>query len=122
MARYLGSVCKLCRREKEKLFLKGQRCNTKCTIDGKRGKNPPGKSSGFRTRKMSEYGKRLREKQKARSLYGLTEQQFYHVFHLLVYLSLQEIYRHMMQVRLMFLFRHLPQLSVLSAYAVNSDQ
>ncbi|MBN1622276.1 MAG: 30S ribosomal protein S4 [Endomicrobiales bacterium] len=81
MARYLDSVCKLCRREKEKLFLKGQRCNTKCSFDSKRGKNPPGEQGGSsRSKKMSEYALRLREKQKARRLYGLTEQQFHHYF------------------------------------------
>jgi small subunit ribosomal protein S4 len=80
MARYLGSVCKLCRREREKLFLKGIKCSTKCTMDSKRGKNPPGMHSTARAKKLSEYAKRLREKQKARSVYGLTEEQFHHYF------------------------------------------
>ncbi|MCB4792652.1 MAG: 30S ribosomal protein S4 [Elusimicrobia bacterium] len=80
MARYLGSTCKLCRREREKLFLKGLKCSTKCIMDAKRGKNPPGKQANARMKKPSEYSKRLREKQKARSIYGLTEQQFHHYF------------------------------------------
>ena len=80
MARYTGSACKLCRSEQEKLFLKGQRCNVKCALDTKRGKNPPGKKAGSRMRKASEYAVRLREKQKAKRLYGLTEQQFSNFF------------------------------------------
>jgi small subunit ribosomal protein S4 len=80
MSRYLGSVCKHCRREREKLFLKGSKCNAKCTLDAKRGKNPPGQQGASRTRKPSEYGMRLREKQKAKRIYGLTEQQFHHYF------------------------------------------
>jgi len=79
MSRYLGSVCKLCRREKEKLFLKGDRCNNKCTLDKKRGKNIPGMHSMSRS-KASDYAKHLREKQKARRIYGLTEEQFKHYF------------------------------------------
>src|SRR3989339_304119 len=79
MSRYLGSACKLCRREKEKLFLKGERCQTKCTLDKKRGKNVPG-SKGMSRSKVSEYARRLREKQKARRVYGLNEEQFRHYF------------------------------------------
>jgi len=79
MSRYLGSVCKLCRREKEKLFLKGDRCNNKCTLDKKRGKNIPGMHSMQRS-KASDYARHLREKQKARRIYGLTEEQFRHYF------------------------------------------
>jgi len=75
MSRYLGSVCKLCRREKEKLFLKGERCSTNCTLDKKRGKNGPGQHGAMKS-KMSDYAKHLREKQKARRIYGLTEEQF----------------------------------------------
>ena len=75
MSRYLGSVCKQCRREGEKLFLKGERCVTKCVIDRKKSKQGPGKRGGFR-KKMSNYAIHLREKQKARRLYGLTEEQF----------------------------------------------
>ena len=79
MSRYLGSVCKNCRREKEKLFLKGERCVTKCTLDKKRGKNVPGQHGSQRT-KESNYAHHLREKQKARRIYGLTEEQFKHYF------------------------------------------
>jgi small subunit ribosomal protein S4 len=79
MSRYLGSVCKLCRREKEKLFLKGERCTTNCTLDRKRGKNIPGMHSMSRS-KVSDYARHLREKQKARRVYGLTEEQFRHYF------------------------------------------
>ena len=79
MSRYLGSVCKLCRREKEKLFLKGERCNSNCTLDRKRGKNGPGQHGAAKS-KMSDYAKHLREKQKARRVYGLTEEQFRHYY------------------------------------------
>ncbi|MDR3253587.1 MAG: 30S ribosomal protein S4 [Endomicrobium sp.] len=79
MSRYLGSVCKLCRREKEKLFLKGERCSSNCTLDRKRGKNVPGQH-GTTKGKMSDYAKHLREKQKARRVYGLTEEQFSHYY------------------------------------------
>jgi small subunit ribosomal protein S4 len=79
MSRYLGSVCKLCRREKEKLFLKGERCSTNCALDRKKGKNAPGQH-GVTRAKMSDYAKHLREKQKARRVYGLTEEQFVHYY------------------------------------------
>jgi small subunit ribosomal protein S4 len=79
MSRYLGSVCKLCRREKEKLFLKGERCSLNCTLDRKRGKNGPGQHGTVKG-KVSDYAKHLREKQKARRVYGLTEQQFRHYY------------------------------------------
>ncbi|MDR0820665.1 MAG: 30S ribosomal protein S4 [Endomicrobium sp.] len=75
MSRYLGSVCKLCRREKEKLFLKGERCSSNCALNRKRGKNSPGQHGTLKV-KMSDYAKHLREKQKARRMYGLTEEQF----------------------------------------------
>ncbi|MDR3307023.1 MAG: 30S ribosomal protein S4 [Endomicrobium sp.] len=75
MSRYLRSVCKLCRREKEKLFLKGERCSSNCALDKKRGKNAPGQHGAAKS-KMSDYAKHLREKQKARRVYGLTEEQF----------------------------------------------
>ncbi|ADK80113.1 30S ribosomal protein S4 [Sediminispirochaeta smaragdinae] len=75
MARYVGPQCRLCRAEKTKLFLKGERCHTgKCPIAKK--KNPPGKGPRFRARKMSDYGIQLREKQKLRRMYGLLEKQF----------------------------------------------
>lgn len=77
MARYTEAVCKLCRREGEKLFLKGERCNSsKCAID--RRNYPPGQHGQrqkFR-RKMSDFGVQLREKQKARRIYGVLERQF----------------------------------------------
>lgn len=75
MARYTGSVCRLCRREGTKLFLKGEKCfSQKCAV-GKR-PTPPGQHGQARQRKMSEYGIQLREKQKARRAYGLMEGQF----------------------------------------------
>lgn len=76
MARYRDANCKLCRREGEKLFLKGSRCFTeKCPID--RGANPPGQHGANMRRKVSEYGLQLREKQKVRRLYGVLERQFH---------------------------------------------
>ena len=77
MARYLGSVCKLCRREEEKLYLKGERCfGGKCALE-RRAYAPGmhGKKGQFR-RKVSDYGLQLREKQKARRVYGVLEKQF----------------------------------------------
>jgi small subunit ribosomal protein S4 len=74
MGRHIKSVCKLCRREGSKLFLKGDRCYTeKCAI--KRRAYPPGQH-GQLPQKTSEYGIRLREKQKARRTYGISERQF----------------------------------------------
>jgi len=81
MARYTGPACKLCRREGTKLFLKGARCLTeKCAIE-RRAYAPGqhGQSTG-RRRKASEYAKQLREKQKVKRMYGLTERQFRNVF------------------------------------------
>lgn len=79
MARYTDSVCKLCRREGEKLFLKGTRCySPKCAID-RRG-NPPGEQGGQFRRKESDYGNQLRAKQKIRRLYGVFERQFRRYF------------------------------------------
>lgn len=75
MARYTGSVCRLCRRENIKLFLKGDRCySDKCAFD-RRG-YPPGEHGQRRGRKASDYGIQLREKQKVKRMYGLTEKQF----------------------------------------------
>ena len=75
MARYIGPACKLCRREGRKLFLKGARCmSNKCAID-RRGETPPGYHS-TRRRKPTEYAIQLREKQKARRIYGVLERQF----------------------------------------------
>lgn len=79
MARYTGSVCRLCRREGIKLFLKGEKCfSQKCAV-GKR-PTPPGQHGQARQRKMSEYGVQLREKQKARRAYGLVEKQFHRTY------------------------------------------
>ena len=78
MARYTGPVCKLCRREGMKLFLKGERCYTdKCSFD--RRPYPPGQH-GQRRIKFTEYGVRLREKQKVRRMYGTVEKQFRRYF------------------------------------------
>ncbi len=78
MARYTGPVCKLCRRENIKLFLKGERCYTdKCSFD--RRPYPPG-VHGQRRSKVTEYGIRLREKQKVRRVYGLLERQYRRYF------------------------------------------
>jgi small subunit ribosomal protein S4 len=75
MARYTGPVCKLCRREGMKLFLKGERCLTpKCSVE-RRG-YAPGQHGQRRARKVSEYGLQLREKQKVRRIYGVLERQF----------------------------------------------
>lgn len=78
MARYIGPVCKLCRREGEKLFLKGARCfSPKCAIE--RRAYPPGqhgRGATFRSRRASDYSRQLREKQKARRIYGVLERQF----------------------------------------------
>lgn len=74
MARYTDAVCKLCRREGMKLFLKGDRCYTdKCAIE--RRAYPPGQHGQARS-KFSEYGNQLREKQKVKRIYGLLERQF----------------------------------------------
>ena len=79
MARYTGSVCKLCRRERQKLFLKGQKCFTeKCPIETKN--YPPGEHGLNRRAKVSEYGLQLREKQKIKRMYGLLETQFRNYF------------------------------------------
>ncbi|MCC6645199.1 MAG: 30S ribosomal protein S4 [Polyangiaceae bacterium] len=74
MARYIGPVCKLCRREGGKLYLKGERCySEKCAVT--RRPYPPGQHGQARI-KLSEYGLRLREKQKVRRIYGILERQF----------------------------------------------
>ena len=80
MARYTGAVCRLCRREGTKLYLKGERCYTdKCSI--KKRQYAPGQHGQGR-KKLSEYGVQLREKQKARRYYGILEGQFRHYFEL----------------------------------------
>lgn len=80
MSKYIGPKCRLCRREKMKLFLKGEHCSTKCPIE-KKGAIPPGqhglKSS---TRRSSDYGRQLREKQKVKRIYGLSEKQLKNYF------------------------------------------
>jgi small subunit ribosomal protein S4 len=83
MARHTGPVCKLCRREEEKLFLKGSRCfSPKCPFD--RGRDYPpgehGRMARFRRRRPSDYALQLREKQKARRIYGVLERQFQRYF------------------------------------------
>lgn len=76
MARYTGSVCRQCRREGAKLFLKGDKCySPKCTFTLR--PTPPGQHGQNRQRKMSEYGVQLREKQKCRRAYGVLESQFH---------------------------------------------
>jgi small subunit ribosomal protein S4 len=78
MARYTGSVCRLCRREGMKLFLKGTRCYTKkCAFE--RRQSPPGQH-GIRRRKVGDFGLQLREKQKVRRVYGVLERQFRNYF------------------------------------------
>ncbi|MBN2100864.1 30S ribosomal protein S4 [Candidatus Dojkabacteria bacterium] len=78
MAREIGSKCKLCRREQTKLFLKGERCYTdKCSLS--RRQSLPGKSTAFMPR-MSNYAVRLREKQKVKRMYGITERQMKNYF------------------------------------------
>jgi small subunit ribosomal protein S4 len=74
LARYIGPVCRLCRREGEKLFLKGEKCFTKCTIE----KRPtiPGVHGRSRRAKLQGFGLQLREKQKVKRIYGLLEKQF----------------------------------------------
>ena len=81
MARYTGAVCRLCRREGQKLFLKGDRCYTdKCALEHR--SYAPGMHGNARNKKLSEYGVQLREKQKARRYYGVSEKQFSHYFEL----------------------------------------
>ena len=78
MARYTESVCRICRREGAKLFLKGSRCySKKCAFE--RRPTPPGQH-GVRRRKVGEYGLQLREKQKVRKTYGVLERQFRNYF------------------------------------------
>jgi small subunit ribosomal protein S4 len=79
MARYTDASCRLCRREKQKLFLKGTKCFTeKCPVE--RRAFPPGQHGQSRRTKISEYGVQLREKQKVRRMYGLQEKQFRNTF------------------------------------------
>lgn len=79
MARYIGPVCRLCRREGMKLFLKGERCYTeKCAIE--RRNLPPGQHGKLRKAKLVGYGLQLREKQKVKRIYGVLENQFRRYF------------------------------------------
>jgi small subunit ribosomal protein S4 len=81
MARYREAVCKLCRREKEKLFLKGNKCVTeKCPVA--RRSYAPGEHGQTRRFKLSNYGLQLREKQKVKRMYGVLEKQFRRYFHI----------------------------------------
>lgn len=81
MARYRGAVCRLCRREGAKLFLKGDRCfKPSCAIE-KRGTNPPGQHGATARRKvLAGYGQQLREKQKVKRIYFILEKQFRNYF------------------------------------------
>ncbi|MBP6631115.1 MAG: 30S ribosomal protein S4 [Kofleriaceae bacterium] len=80
MARYTGAVCRLCRREDMKLFLKGERCYTdKCGYE--RRSYPPGQHGQNRRKKRSDYGEQLREKQKVKRIYGIAERQFRGYYH-----------------------------------------
>lgn len=80
MARYTEALCRLCRRESEKLFLKGDRCYTdKCAVE--RRKYPPGQH-GQRRKKQSDYSVQLREKQKAKEIYSVLEKQFKKYFYM----------------------------------------
>ncbi|MDI6765765.1 MAG: 30S ribosomal protein S4 [Bacteroidota bacterium] len=79
MGRYIEASCRLCRRERQKLFLKGTKCFTeKCPVE--RRAYPPGAHGQTKRRKISEYGVQLREKQKIRRMYGLQEVQFHNYF------------------------------------------
>ena len=79
MGKYIGSSCRLCRREGEKLFLKGTRCTThRCAFD--RRSYAPGQHGSGRRTKLSNYGLQLREKQKVKRIYGLYEKQFKNYF------------------------------------------
>jgi small subunit ribosomal protein S4 len=79
MGRYIGPVCRLCRREGVKLYLKGERCySPKCAME--RRPYPPGQHGQRRARRPSDYAVRLREKQKLRRIYGISETQFRNLF------------------------------------------
>ncbi len=79
MSRYIGPVCRLCRREGTKLFLKGEKCYNACILEKGKRKSAPGMHVNQRV-KVSEYGRRLREKQKTKRIAGLTEEQFRNYF------------------------------------------
>jgi len=75
MGRYIGAVCRLCRRQGEKLFLKGTKCQTEKCAAAKRA-YPPGQHGQGRRQKLSNYGMQLKEKQKVKRIYGVLERQF----------------------------------------------
>lgn len=80
MARYRDAVCRLCRREGAKLFLKGDRCyKPSCAIE-RRGTNPPGQHGAARRKMLARYGQQLREKQKVKRIYFVLEKQFRNYF------------------------------------------
>jgi len=81
MGRYIGAVCRLCRRQGEKLFLKGTKCQTEKCAAAKRA-YPPGQHGQGRRQKLSNYGVQLKEKQKVKRIYGVLEQQFRKYFKL----------------------------------------
>lgn len=81
MGRYTGAVCRLCRRQGEKLFLKGTRCQTEKCAANKRA-FPPGQHGQGRRQKLSNYGVQLKEKQKVKRIYGVLEKQFRKYFEL----------------------------------------
>lgn len=81
MARFTGNVCRLCRREGHKLFLKGRRCESeKCAVE--RRNVPPGMNIRSRPRRLSDYGVHLRERQKVKRIYGVLQRQFMRYFHM----------------------------------------
>lgn len=82
MAKYTGAVCRICRREGKKMFLKGEKCynKEKCPFESR--SYAPGQHGQARARKMSGYGKQLRAKQVVRRYYGVLEGQFYHYYEL----------------------------------------
>jgi len=84
MARYTGPKCRLCRAQRQKLMLKGDRClSASCPIDKRNNllrKGPPGKAASTRLRKISDYGVQLQEKQKIKNIYGILERQFRRYF------------------------------------------
>ncbi len=86
MARYTGPKCRVCRSQKQKLMLKGDRClSVKCPIDKKSSflrKGPPGRPANARLKKISNYGIQLKEKEKLKEIYGLLEKQFKRFFHM----------------------------------------
>jgi small subunit ribosomal protein S4 len=115
MARYRGSVCKLCRREGMKLFLKGRRCLTdKCALEKK--SKLPGEHGHSRPR-FSDYAVRLREKQKAKRIYGISEKQFRNYF-----LKSEKMKGVTGEILLQFLERRLDNVVFRSNFAVSHVQ